>query len=87
MRRLFMLSALLLAGNAAAISFDDARQQPVEPPAGQAVTQKVPAKTGDNRQPVKPAATFNPTEKIGADSAVSFPVDSADSAVSFPVDI
>ncbi len=74
MRRLFMLSALLLAGNAAAISFDGTKQ-PVEPPAGQAVTQKVPAKTGDNRQPVKPAATFNPTEKIGADSAVSFPVD------------
>ncbi|MGB5339090.1 MAG: hypothetical protein WBO06_08355 [Gammaproteobacteria bacterium] len=27
------------------------------------------------RQPAKPAATFRPSEKIGADSAVSFPVD------------
>ena len=27
------------------------------------------------RQPAKPAATFKPSEKIGADSAVSFPVD------------
>ncbi len=74
-RLLFMLPVLLVAGNAAAISFDGAEQQPVTPPTGQAVTQKVPAKTGDNRQPAKPAATFNPTEKIGADSAVSFPVD------------
>ena len=27
------------------------------------------------RQAAKPAATFKPSEKIGADSAVSFPVD------------
>jgi hypothetical protein len=27
------------------------------------------------RQPAKPAATFKPSERIGADSAVSFPVD------------
>jgi len=27
------------------------------------------------RQAPRPAATFNPSEKIGADSAVSFPVD------------
>ena len=28
-----------------------------------------------SQQPAKPAATFKPSEKIGADSAVSFPVD------------
>ena len=29
----------------------------------------------DTRQPAKPAATFTPSERIGADSAISFPVD------------
>jgi hypothetical protein len=28
-----------------------------------------------SQQPAKPAATFKPSERIGADSAVSFPVD------------
>jgi hypothetical protein len=75
MRRLlaFVLSGVLFAGNAAALSPDTDKQQPT----GQAVTQK--DKSSGNRDssrtPGKPAATFNPTEKIGADSAVSFPVD------------
>jgi hypothetical protein len=30
---------------------------------------------GDERAPPKPATTFTPSEEIGADSAVSFPVD------------
>lgn len=28
-----------------------------------------------SQKPAKPAATFKPSERIGADSAVSFPVD------------
>ena len=70
---LIVLSTLLFAGNAAALSTDDATQ----PQVGQAATQKDkgPAKTGGGRQPAKPAGTFRPTEKISADSAVSFPVD------------
>jgi hypothetical protein len=36
---------------------------------------QVPPAKQDARQPAKPAATFTPSEKIGADSAISFPVD------------
>ena len=36
---------------------------------------RVPPVKQDIRQPAKPAATFTPSEKIGADSAISFPVD------------
>jgi hypothetical protein len=36
---------------------------------------RVPPVKQDSRQPAKPAATFTPSEKIGADSAISFPVD------------
>jgi hypothetical protein len=69
----FMLSAVLLAGNAAALSPDTDRQQP----GGRAATENdQPSDSRDSsRKPAQPAATFNPTERIGADSAVSFPVD------------
>jgi len=72
MRRLLflVLPGLLLAVNVPAFSPDTDKQQPT----GKMVTPKPPAKNG-NRQSGKPAATFTPTEKIGADSAVSFPVD------------
>ncbi|MGD8631240.1 MAG: hypothetical protein PVG72_11025 [Gammaproteobacteria bacterium] len=36
---------------------------------------RVPPVKREARQPEKPAATFTPSEKIGADSAISFPVD------------
>ena len=75
MRRLLflVLPGLLFAGNLQALSTDKEKQQP----AGQAVTQSSkPAGNRDrSRKPARPAATFTPTEKIGADSAVSFPVD------------
>jgi hypothetical protein len=72
-RLLFLvLPGLLFAGNLQAFSPDKDKQQP----SGQAVTQeKKPAANNNSRQTGKPAATFTPTEKIGADSAVSFPVD------------
>lgn len=35
----------------------------------------VTAPADDAQQPSAPAPTFTPSEKIGADSAVSFPVD------------
>jgi hypothetical protein len=37
--------------------------------------QRVPPVKQEARQPAKPAATFTPSERIGADSAISFPVD------------
>ena len=71
MRRLiFLLPGLLLAGNLQALSPDTDKQQP----SGKTATQK-PAAGNSSRKTGKPAATFTPTEKIGADSAVSFPVD------------
>lgn len=40
----------------------------------QATTPEPPARERPRQAP-KPSPTFNPSEKIGADSAVSFPVD------------
>ncbi len=34
-----------------------------------------PAAAGSKTTPGKPASSFTPSEKVGADSAVSFPVD------------
>jgi hypothetical protein len=72
MRRLLfvVLSGLLFAGNLPALSPDKDKQ----PSTGKTTTQK-PAANNSSRQSGKPAPTFTPTEKIGADSAVSFPVD------------
>ena len=72
MRRLLflVLPGLLFAGNVPALSPDTDKQQPT----GKTSTQK-PAASNSSRKTGKPAATFTPTEKIGADSAVSFPVD------------
>ena len=74
MRRLLflVLPGLLFAVNVLALSPDIGKQQPTDKTAVQ--TTKAAAKKG-SRQSGKPAATFTPTEKIGADSAVSFPVD------------
>ena len=68
-----LLSGLLLAGNVQALSPDTDKQQV----SGQAATQQdQPSASKDSsKRSGKPAATFNPSEKIGADSAVSFPVD------------
>jgi len=68
-----VLSGLLFAGNLQALSPDTDKQQV----SGQAVTQQdQPSGNRDSsKRSGKPAATFNPSEKIGADSAVSFPVD------------
>ena len=68
-----LLSGLLLAGNLQALSPDTDKQ----PVSGQAATQQDQPSAGkdSSKKSGKPAATFNPSEKIGADSAVSFPVD------------
>lgn len=70
---LLLLSGLLFAGNLPALSTDTDKQQV----SGQAVTQQnqSSASKDSSKRSGKPAATFNPSEKIGADSAVSFPVD------------
>ena len=37
--------------------------------------ERVPPVRQNATRPAKPATTFTPSEKIGADSAISFPVD------------
>lgn len=44
-------------------------------PAGRKVDTQRPAAAGSKKTPAKPAGSFTPSEKVGADSAVSFPVD------------
>ena len=78
MRRyaLILLVTLLSAGKLHALSVDTDK-----PPQGdETVTQppetrkyQAPEKTG--KKTAAPVSTFTPTEKISADSAVSFPVD------------
>ena len=72
MRRLLflVLPGLLFAANLQAFSPNTDKQQSTDK--GEAQTTKPAA---NNRQSGKPAPTFTPTEKIGADSAVSFPVE------------
>ena len=76
-RLLYGLTALLLAGNLQALSVDQEKQQQQQQQqqADQLQVQKYQSKGSDNKKSAPSATTFTPTEKIGADSAVSFPVD------------
>lgn len=73
-RLLYGLTALLLAGNLQALSVDQEKQQQ-QPQADQLQVQKYQSKGNDKKKSAPSATTFTPTEKIGAGSAVSFPVD------------
>jgi len=73
-RLLYGLTALLLAGNLQALSVDQEKQQQ-QPQGDQLQVQKYQSKGNDKKKSAPSATTFTPTEKIGADSAVSFPVD------------
>ena len=73
-RLLYGLTALLLVGNLQALSVDREKQQQQQQ-ADQLQVQKYQSKGSDNKKSAPSATTFTPTEKIGADSAVSFPVD------------
>ena len=68
-----ILGCMLAAGNLLALDSQDDRQAP-----GSRKTpvekHDPPAKPRSQQRP-KPATTFRPSEKISADSAVSFPVD------------
>jgi Tfp pilus assembly protein PilV len=77
-RLLYGLTALLLAGNLQALSVDQEKQQQQQQQqqqADQLQVQKYQSKGSDNKKSAPSATTFTPTEKIGAGSAVSFPVD------------
>jgi hypothetical protein len=68
-----MLGSVAAAGNLhAQPAADTVKGTPAQP----AVPQQQTPPAGKSAKPAgKPAATFNPSEKISADSAVSFPVD------------
>lgn len=70
-RRLLFLVILVAAAGAYAQS------PPEQEKASGAAPPGVESDSGDRagKRPPAPAATFTPTEKIEADSAVSFPVD------------
>ena len=70
----YVLAGLLLAGNLQALSVDQEKQQQ-QPQGDQLQVQKYQSKGNDKNKSAPSATTFTPTEKIGADSAVSFPVD------------
>jgi len=72
---LILLAGLLAAGNLYALSVDKDNKpgeggqvEVVETPKHQSVAE-------ERKKPARPVSTFTPTEKISADSAVSFPVD------------
>ncbi|MGB5440453.1 MAG: hypothetical protein WBN90_12495 [Gammaproteobacteria bacterium] len=72
-RQVVLLTCMAASGNLYAQSAaDDAEAAPTQQT--QPATPSPPAKQSP-RQTQKPAPTFKPSEKISADSAVSFPVD------------
>lgn len=69
----FSVLALLVTYAAAVWGVDP---RPVAEPEAGVGAEEAPGPTTDVRPtPGEPAATFTPSEKISADSAVSFPVD------------
>jgi hypothetical protein len=70
---ILILACMTATGNLYALSAaDDSKTKSTQQTEPKKSSQ--PAKQG-MRQSAKPAATFKPSERIGADSAVSFPVD------------
>ena len=70
---LMMFGSMLALGNLHAVDKQDDRKAPG--PQETAVEKPDPPATARPRERSKPATTFRPSEKISADSAVSFPVD------------
>ncbi|MDH3830888.1 MAG: hypothetical protein OEU63_06635 [Gammaproteobacteria bacterium] len=78
MRRygLILLAALLCAGKLHALSVDDEkRSQDDSSVQQQSQSRKNQAPEKSGKKAAAPVSTFKPTERISADSAVSFPVD------------
>ena len=72
-RLLVILGCVAACGNLYALSVEDDTEA-VTAREGAAEKRSPPAEQSP-RPARKPAATFKPSERIGADSAVSFPVD------------
>jgi hypothetical protein len=73
---LILLATLLCAGKLHALSVDDdKRSQDGSSVKQQPETRKYQAPEKPAKKSAAPVSTFTPTERISADSAVSFPVD------------
>ncbi len=70
---LFMLACQAASGNLYALTAQDEKKAASSRET--ADEKHRPPVKQRSQKPAKPAATFKPSEKIGADSAVSFPVD------------
>ncbi|NNJ93531.1 MAG: hypothetical protein HKP57_02185 [Halobacteria archaeon] len=70
---LLILGCMLASGNLCALTAQDEKKAASS--RDTAEEKHRPPVKQRAQQPAKPAATFKPSEKIGADSAVSFPVD------------
>lgn len=79
MMRLLTVNLLILcltaSGRLYALTAADDSGTQSRPPAPEKHSPPVKQHPSPSTKPAKPAATFKPTERIGADSAVSFPVD------------
>ena len=73
---LILLAVLLCAGELHALSVDDdKRSQDDSSVQQQSQSRKNQAPEKSGKKAAAPVSTFKPTERISADSAVSFPVD------------
>lgn len=81
--RVLLLAGLLVTGKLHALSLDrdGSQTQNGATAVQQPAAQETPGSRGQQaaappvKKPAAPVSTFTPTEKISADSAVSFPVD------------
>ena len=72
-RLLVILGCVAACGNLYALSVEDDKEAATARES--APEKRSPPAEQSSRPARKPAATFKPSERIGADSAVSFPVD------------
>ena len=70
-----ILACIAASGNLYALTAQDGRGAPTEQEAAAQKQNPAPSAKQRPQKTKKPAATFKPSERIGADSAVSFPVD------------
>jgi hypothetical protein len=68
-----ILGCMLVSGSLYALAAQDEKE--AASPRETADGKHRPPVKQRSQKPAKPAATFKPSERIGADSAVSFPVD------------
>jgi len=69
------MTKIFLSTLAGCLMVATAKAQSPQPEPPEARDKSAPVSADDTDKPSAPAPVFTPSEKIGADSAVSFPVD------------